>query len=58
MCSQTGAQKLVHPVSRGSPDVPGEQLGPGFHANGFAADSGKTKAVLMGGIKVVTDVKS
>lgn len=38
MCSQTGVQKLVHPISKGSPDVPGEQLGPGFHANGFAAD--------------------
>lgn len=35
-----GPRSSVPPHSRGSPDVPGKQLGPEFHVNGFAEDSG------------------
>ena len=35
-----------------------ENCWPGFHTDGFAVDTGKTKAMVMDGIKViVTDVK-
>lgn len=39
-------------ILKGSPGVPGEQLGSEFHTSCFADDPSETKAVAMSGTKV------